>query len=115
MNREEMISRTLDRTEPWDMLSFPQCTCCDAGGSQGSIADGQGTWEEQEMGKRTGGSVSADGREVSSRHLTLQQYFYFNSLVQPLWEWLPQSKSSIIINCGCKTKRRELLKRVVSY
>ena len=43
MNREEMISRTLDRTEPWDMLSFPHCTCCDAGGSQGSIADGQGT------------------------------------------------------------------------
>jgi len=33
MNREEMISRILDRTEPWDTLSFSQCTRGDAGGS----------------------------------------------------------------------------------
>ena len=33
MNREEMISRILDRTEPWDMLSFSQCPRGNAGGS----------------------------------------------------------------------------------
>jgi len=33
MNRDEMIIRILDRTEPWDTLSFSQCTRGDAGGS----------------------------------------------------------------------------------